>query len=102
MSQLDKLMDKIIDLFQHYAKKEGCIYTLNKAEAKELITKEFLGECKEKNTQQKMEQYMTQLDNNQDGEVSFIEFMSLVSIFTVFTNYDLMGCQVPAPPKGKC
>ncbi|XP_003939460.2 protein S100-B isoform X1 [Saimiri boliviensis] len=82
MSELEKAMVALIDVFHQYSGREGDKHKLKKSELKELINNElshFLEEIKE---QEVVDKVMETLDNDGDGECDFQEFMAFVAMVT--------------------
>lgn len=82
MSELEKAVVALIDVFHRYSGKEGDKHKLKKSELKELINNElshFLEEIKE---QEVVDKVMETLDNDGDGECDFQEFMAFVAMVT--------------------
>ncbi|KAK2845108.1 hypothetical protein Q5P01_011767 [Channa striata] len=85
-SNLQKAMMGLIEVFHSYSGKEGDKYKLSKGELKTLLQKE-LGDFQEaSNDPTVVEKIMNDLDENQDGEVDFQEFVVLVAALTVACN----------------
>ncbi|XP_041962400.1 protein S100-A1 [Alosa sapidissima] len=86
VSQLEKSMEGLIKVFHNYSSKEGDKYKLSKVELKSLLQGElsdFLAASKDPMV---VEQMMSDLDVNCDGEVDFQEFVVLVAALTVACN----------------
>ncbi|NWW07295.1 S100B protein, partial [Oreocharis arfaki] len=82
MSELEKAMIAIIDVFHQYSGKEGDKHKLKKSELKELINNElthFLGEIKDQETVDKV---MEALDCDGDAECDFQEFGAFIAMVT--------------------
>ncbi|XDB47120.1 hypothetical protein ABFV05_000736 [Capra hircus] len=82
MSELEKAMVALIDVFHQYSGREGDKHKLKKSELKELINNElshFLEEIKE---QEVVDKVMETLDSDGDGECDFQEFMAFVAMVT--------------------
>ncbi|KAF3692407.1 Protein S100-A1 S-100 protein alpha chain S-100 protein subunit alpha [Channa argus] len=91
-SNLQKAVMGLIEVFHSYSGKEGDKYKLNKRELKSLL-KEELGDFQDgSNDPMVVEKIMTDLDENQDGEVDFQEFVVLVAALTVACNDFFEGC----------
>uniref|UniRef100_UPI0037E82FCC protein S100-A1 n=1 Tax=Semicossyphus pulcher TaxID=241346 RepID=UPI0037E82FCC len=92
-SNLQTAMEDIIKVFHCYSGKEGDKYKLSKPELKTLLQGElgeFLAATKDPTVVDKI---MGDLDDDQDGEVNFHEFVVLVAALTVacndfFVDYD--------------
>ncbi|XP_016308979.1 protein S100-A1-like isoform X2 [Sinocyclocheilus anshuiensis] len=86
VSKLEDAMEGLIKVFHTYSSKEGDKYKLSKAELKSLLQGElsdFLAASKDPMV---VEKIMSDLDENQDGEVDFQEFVVLVAALTVACN----------------
>lgn len=82
MSELEKAMMALIEVFHQYSGKEGDKHKLKKSELKELINNElthFLEEIKE---QEAVDKVMETLDSDGDGECDFQEFMAFIATIT--------------------
>uniref|UniRef100_A0A8W4FCZ9 Protein S100-B n=2 Tax=Sus scrofa TaxID=9823 RepID=A0A8W4FCZ9_PIG len=82
MSELEKAVVALIDVFHQYSGREGDKHKLKKSELKELINSElshFLEEIKE---QEVVDKVMETLDSDGDGECDFQEFMAFVAMVT--------------------
>ncbi|KAB0359742.1 hypothetical protein FD754_003898 [Muntiacus muntjak] len=82
MSELEKAMMALIEVFHQYSAKEGDKRKLKKSELKELINNElthFLEEIKE---QEAVDKVMETLDSDGDGECDFQEFMAFIGMIT--------------------
>ncbi|XP_043936086.1 protein S100-A9-like isoform X2 [Protopterus annectens] len=81
MALLGGIFD-ILGAFHHYAGKGGDPKKLNKKEVKELLAEQLgLAECECPSGQ--MDECLKSLDEDQDGEVDFCEFMPLLAGFTI-------------------
>uniref|UniRef100_A0A3Q1JC46 Protein S100 n=2 Tax=Anabas testudineus TaxID=64144 RepID=A0A3Q1JC46_ANATE len=91
-SKLQEAMLGLIEVFHSYSGKEGDKYKLNKRELKTLLQNE-LGDFQEAcNDPTVVEKIMNDLDENQDGEVDFQEFVVLVAALTVACNEFFENC----------
>ncbi|NXF13595.1 M126 protein, partial [Smithornis capensis] len=89
LSELEKGMDIIIDVFHHYSRREGDRDTLTKKELKLLIEKQlanYLQHVKDKAT---IDEIMRDLDTNKDAQISFSEVMLLITRVTIATHEHL-------------
>ncbi|NXN76854.1 S100B protein, partial [Himantopus himantopus] len=79
MSELEKAMITIIDVFHRYSEKEGDKHKLKKSELKELINKltHFLSLNKET-----VDKVIEALDSEGDAECDFQEFVAFIVIVT--------------------
>uniref|UniRef100_A0A8C3PEB3 Protein S100 n=1 Tax=Chrysemys picta bellii TaxID=8478 RepID=A0A8C3PEB3_CHRPI len=75
---LQQALAVLVCTFQRYAKQEGDRFTLSRGELKELLEKELpsLGDVKH----EKVEELMSILDANRDGEVDFQEYIRFVAV----------------------
>ncbi|KAG7233888.1 hypothetical protein INR49_006252 [Caranx melampygus] len=85
-SKLQDTMTGLIDVFYAYSGKEGDKYKLNKKELKTLLNAELTDFLSASNDPMVVENIMKELDENQDGEVDFQEFVVLVAALTVACN----------------
>ncbi|CAL8339434.1 unnamed protein product [Gadus morhua 'NCC'] len=85
-SQLESAMEGLIKVFHSYSSKEGDKYKLSKAEMKSLLQGELSEFLAGSSDPLVVEKIMRDLDENQDGEVDFQEFVVLVAALTVACN----------------
>ncbi|XP_015228058.1 PREDICTED: protein S100-A1-like [Cyprinodon variegatus] len=84
-SLLQGAMEDLIKVFYSYSGKEGDKYKLNKMELKNMLQEEL--SLKEGSYDSaEVEKVMSSLDENQDGEVDFQEFVVLVAALTMACN----------------
>ncbi|NXO04703.1 M126 protein, partial [Rhinopomastus cyanomelas] len=86
LSELEKSMDVIIDVFHHYSRREGDKDTLTKKELKLMIESQlanYLNHVKDKAT---IDEIMKDLDVNKDAQISFNEMMLLIVRVTIATH----------------
>ncbi|XP_057195324.1 protein S100-A1 [Triplophysa rosa] len=86
VSQLENAMESLIKVFHTYSSKEGDKYKLSKAELKSLLQGELNDFLTASKDPMVVEKIMSDLDENQDGEVDFQEFVVLVAALTVACN----------------
>ncbi|XP_016144749.1 protein S100-A1-like isoform X3 [Sinocyclocheilus grahami] len=93
VSKLEDAMEGLIKVFHTYSSKEGDKYKLSKAELKSLLQGELsdflavrFSHIKASKDPMVVEKIMSDLDENQDGEVDFQEFVVLVAALTVACN----------------
>ncbi|NXC59137.1 M126 protein, partial [Aleadryas rufinucha] len=89
LSELEKAMDIIIDVFHQYSRREGDLDTLTKKELKLLIEKQMANYLKHVKVQATIDQIMKDLDVNKDAQISFAEMMLLVTRVTCATHEHL-------------
>ncbi|XP_076593479.1 protein S100-A1 [Chaetodon auriga] len=85
-SNLQAAMEGLIAVFHSYSGKEGDKYKLSKAELKNLLQGELADLLAASKDPMVVDKIMTDLDENQDGEVDFQEFVLLVAALTVACN----------------
>ncbi|NWI71434.1 M126 protein, partial [Todus mexicanus] len=86
LSELEKAMDVIIDVFHQYSRREGDRDTLTKNELKLLIEKQLANYLKHVKNQATIDQIMKDLDVNKDKQLSFNEVMMLIIRVTIATH----------------
>ncbi|XP_015472318.1 protein MRP-126-like, partial [Parus major] len=89
LSELEKAMDVIIDVFHQYSRREGDRDTLSKKELKLLIEKQLANYLKHVKNKATIDQIMKDLDVNKDAQISFGEMMLLVTRVTCATHEHL-------------
>ncbi|NXG57441.1 M126 protein, partial [Hemiprocne comata] len=89
LSQLEKSMDVIIDVFHQYSRREGHHDTLTKRELKLLIEKQLANYLKHVKNQATIDEIMKDLDINGDDQISFSEVMLLITRVTIATHEHL-------------
>ncbi|XP_075301363.1 protein MRP-126 [Opisthocomus hoazin] len=86
LSELEKAMDVIIDVFHQYSRQEGDRDTLTKKELKLLIEKQLVNYLKHVKNKATIDEIMKDLDINKDAQISFCEMMLLVTRVTIATH----------------
>ncbi|NXA85999.1 M126 protein, partial [Melanocharis versteri] len=89
LSELEKAMDVIIDVFHQYSRREGDRDTLTKKELKLMIDKQLANYLKHVKNKATIDQIMKDLDINKDAQISFGEMMLLVTRVTCATHEHL-------------
>ncbi|XP_022415307.1 LOW QUALITY PROTEIN: protein S100-A12 [Monodon monoceros] len=79
MTKLEDHLEGIINIFHHYSIRLGNYDTLNKSELKKLITKELPNALKNTKDQPSIDKLFQELDADKDAQVTFEEFVVLVS-----------------------
>uniref|UniRef100_A0A8C3YC17 Protein S100 n=1 Tax=Catagonus wagneri TaxID=51154 RepID=A0A8C3YC17_9CETA len=79
MTKLEDHLEGIINVFHQYSVRLGHFDTLIKRELKQLITKELPTILQNTKDQATIDKIFQELDANQDGQVSFNEFVALVT-----------------------
>ncbi|XP_040086511.1 protein S100-A12 [Oryx dammah] len=79
MTKLEDHLEGIINIFHQYSVRLGDYDTLIKRELKQLITKELPNCLNNTKNQATIDEIFQDLDANKDKEVSFEEFVVLVS-----------------------
>uniref|UniRef100_UPI003AADB829 toll-like receptor 18 n=1 Tax=Centroberyx gerrardi TaxID=166262 RepID=UPI003AADB829 len=91
-SQLQNAMESLIKVFHSYSSKEGDKYKLSKPELKNLLQGELGDVVAASKDPLVVERIMKDLDENQDGQVDFQEFVVLVAAMTVACNEFFVEC----------
>ncbi|KAM6039355.1 PREDICTED: protein MRP-126-like [Chlamydotis macqueenii] len=89
LSELEKAMDVIIDVFHQYSRREGDRDTLTKRELKLMIEKQLVNYLKHVKNKATIDEIMKDLDINKDAQISFCEMMLLVTRVTIATHEHL-------------
>ncbi|NXG22011.1 M126 protein, partial [Grallaria varia] len=89
LSELEKAMDVIIDVFHQYSRREGDRDTLTKKELKLLIEKQMANYLKHVKNKATLDEIMKDLDVNKDAQISFCEVMLLIVRVTIATHEHL-------------
>ncbi|NXJ15995.1 M126 protein, partial [Odontophorus gujanensis] len=93
LSELEKAIDVIIDVFHQYSRREGDKDTLTKKELKLLIEKQLANYLKHVKNQATIDQIFRDLDINKDDQLSFGEVMLLIVRVIVATHEHLHFCE---------
>ncbi|XP_062821084.1 protein S100-A4-like [Anolis carolinensis] len=96
---LEKALATIVLTFHKYSGKEGDKFKLNKAELKELLTKELPVFNSKRMDAAEFQKIMTNLDHNQDHEVDFQEFCCFLSCVSMGFEEFFRGCPKPPLPQ---
>ncbi|NXL39676.1 M126 protein, partial [Glaucidium brasilianum] len=89
LSELEKAMDVIIDVFHQYSRREGDRDTLSKKELKLLVEKQLANYLKHVKSKVTIDEIMKDLDVNKDEQLSFCEAMLLIIRVTIATHEHL-------------
>ncbi|NXL07458.1 M126 protein, partial [Mesembrinibis cayennensis] len=89
LSELEKAMDVIIDVFHQYSRREGDRDTLTKRELKLLIEKQLVNYLRHVKNKATIDEIMKDLDINKDAQISFCEVMLLITRVTIATHEHL-------------
>ncbi|XP_010146505.1 PREDICTED: protein MRP-126-like [Eurypyga helias] len=89
LSELEKSMDAIIDVFHQYSRREGDRDTLSKMELKLLIEKQLANYLRHVKNKATIDEIMKDLDINKDAQISFCEMMLLITRVTIATHEHL-------------
>ncbi|KAM9368369.1 protein MRP-126-like [Phaethornis superciliosus] len=89
LSDLEKAMNVIIDVFHLYSRREGDRDTLTKKELKLLIEKQLANYLKNVKNKATIDEIMKDLDINKDAQISFCEVMLLITRVTIATHEHL-------------
>ncbi|NXA43986.1 M126 protein, partial [Eudromia elegans] len=93
LSELEKSIDTIIDVFHQYSRREGDKDTLTKAEMKLLVEKQLANYLRHVKSQSSLDQIFKDLDVNKDQQLSFGEVMLLLVRVTIATHEHLHFCE---------
>ncbi|XP_052559063.1 protein MRP-126 [Tympanuchus pallidicinctus] len=93
LSELEKAIDVIIDVFHQFSRREGDKDTLTKKELKLLIEKQLANYLKHVKNQASIDQIFRDLDGNKDQQLSFGEVMLLIMRVTAATHEHLHFCE---------
>ncbi|NWI22021.1 M126 protein, partial [Crypturellus soui] len=93
LSELEKAIDTIIDVFHQYSRREGDKDTLTKAEMKLLLEKQLANYLRNVKTQSSLDQIFKDLDVNKNQQLSFGEVMMLLVRVTIATHEHLHFCE---------
>ncbi|NXX98636.1 M126 protein, partial [Centropus bengalensis] len=89
LSELERAMNAIIDVFHNFSRREGDRDTLTKQELKLMIEKQLANYLRHVKNQATIDQIMTDLDVNKDAQISFCEVMMLITRVTIATHEHL-------------
>ncbi|KAM9242590.1 protein S100-A12 [Dugong dugon] len=76
---LEDYMEGVINVFHRYSVRVGHFDTLSKCELKQLIRKELPNTLKNTKDQAAIDKLFQELDADQDGQVDFREFLTLLA-----------------------
>ncbi|XP_013797897.1 protein MRP-126 [Apteryx mantelli] len=93
LSELERSIDTIIDVFHQYSRREGDKDTLTNAELKLLIERQLVNYLKHVKNQVSIDQIFKDLDTNKDHQLSFGEVMLLIIRVTIATHDHLHFCE---------
>ncbi|XP_012888361.1 PREDICTED: protein S100-B [Dipodomys ordii] len=83
MSELEKVLVALLDVFHQYSGREGDKHKLKKSELKALINSELSHFLEVKIKEQEVvDKVMETLDEDGDGECDFQEFMAFIAMVT--------------------
>ncbi|NXX83559.1 M126 protein, partial [Urocolius indicus] len=89
LSELEKAMNVIIDVFHQYSRREGDRDTLTKNELKLLVEKQLANYLKHVKSKATIDEIMKDLDFNKDAQLSFSEVILLITRVTIATHEHL-------------
>ncbi|XP_057210297.1 protein S100-A11 [Triplophysa rosa] len=75
---MESAINVLVSQFKTYAGKDGSAYTLSKEEFKSLLTSQLTNLVKNASDPAVVDQLMSSLDANNDGELTFLEFWQLI------------------------
>ncbi|XP_051263009.1 protein S100-A1-like [Dicentrarchus labrax] len=79
MTELEKCMESMIQIFHHYAVEDGDGKTLSKKELKKLVETELPTFLKAQKNPKIVDCILKDLDQNKDDKLDFEEFIPLVT-----------------------
>ncbi|XP_015265129.1 PREDICTED: protein S100-A12-like [Gekko japonicus] len=91
LTEMEQCIQTILKHFHESAGKEGNYDTLNKAELKGFITKNFPNYMKKVTDPSILDNVFEQMDTNKDQEISFGEIMQFVTIVAILSHDRLHG-----------
>uniref|UniRef100_A0A8C8VQ26 Protein S100 n=1 Tax=Pelusios castaneus TaxID=367368 RepID=A0A8C8VQ26_9SAUR len=94
---LEKALDTMVSIFHNYSGKEGDKYKLNKAELKQLITKELPSYISKQTDEASFQRLLGHLDSNKDNEVDFQEYATFLACVAMMCNEDFQDCHDKMP-----
>ncbi|XP_050786999.1 protein S100-A12-like [Gopherus flavomarginatus] len=86
LSELEKAIETIINIFHQYSVRVGHFDTLTKGELKQLIDRNLVNFLKRQKDQTSIDSLFRDLDKNRDQQLSFGEFMVLITRVTIATH----------------
>uniref|UniRef100_A0A452GS61 Protein S100 n=1 Tax=Gopherus agassizii TaxID=38772 RepID=A0A452GS61_9SAUR len=96
---LEWALDTMVSTFHKYSGKEGDKFKLNKAELKELVTKELPSYISKQTDEASFQRLMNNLDSNRDKEVDFQEYATFLACVAMMCNEDFQDCPDKMPRK---
>ncbi|NWY07803.1 M126 protein, partial [Nothoprocta ornata] len=93
LSELEKAIDTIIDVFHQYSRREGDKDTLSKMEMKLLVEKQLANYLRHVKDQSSLDQIFKDLDTDKNQQLSFGEVMLLIVRVTIATHKHLHFCE---------
>ncbi|CAM2108349.1 protein S100-A12 [Caretta caretta] len=85
-SELEKAIETIINIFHQYSVRIGHWDTLAKKELKQLIDRHLVNFLKTQKDHSAIDSLFKELDKNKDQQLSFGEFMILITRVTIATH----------------
>ncbi|XP_037596632.1 protein S100-A11-like [Cebus imitator] len=77
-TETERCIESLIAVFQKYAGKDGCNYTLSKTEFLSFMNTELSAFTKNQKDPGVLDRMMKKLDTNSDGQLDFSEFLNLI------------------------
>ncbi|XP_038239226.1 protein S100-A12-like [Dermochelys coriacea] len=85
-SELEKAIETIINIFHQYSVRHGHFDTLTMGELRQLIDRHLVNFLKKQKDQTTIDSLFRELDKNKDQQLSFGEFMVLITRVTIATH----------------
>ncbi|XP_075763948.1 protein S100-A4-like [Pelodiscus sinensis] len=94
---MERALELMVSTFHKYSGKEGDKHKLNKAELKELVTKELPSYISKQTDEASFQRLMKNLDSNRDQEVDFQEYATFLACMAMMCNEDFHDCPDKMP-----
>ncbi|XP_054855551.1 protein S100-A12-like [Eublepharis macularius] len=91
LTEMEQCIQTILKHFHESAAQEGSYDTLNKAELKQFITKNFPTYMKKLKDPKILDNVFEQLDTDQNQEISFGEIMQFITIVAILSHDRIHG-----------
>ncbi|XP_003229667.1 protein S100-A12 [Anolis carolinensis] len=85
-TQMESCMETVVNIFHQYSVRQDHFDKLSKKEMSQLVHKQFPNWLKEQKNPKAIEELFKQLDQDQDNQLSFGEFMVFICKLTIATH----------------